>query len=397
LSIRKSIAQLIRCALLAAPVVVSIAAVMGGSSGCGKGLFPEVSSSSATITPTPVANAFLYATNFNDGTVSAFTRNTNTGALTFIQKQNAGAVGGPMGLAVTAPQNDLLFVANAADGKVYQYSIAQTSGTLGSLTSIGSIPAGTTPQMVAIDSTGSFVYVTNAGSKTLSEFIISAQDGTLSLVGSVMGFTGKPFGVIAHPSLSFLYVSDNTAGLLYTYAIANDGSLTQVGNAIGSNGGSPAQPGLMAIAVDSTQTYLFVDDTTFGFVSVFLISSTGTLSYSGTFGTSQSKPIGIGAVTNGNSYVLTANMTGNFVQPYLRSGAILTQQTSVSDSLGPTGLAIDPAGLYAYTANSGSGTIALLGINNTRCGSNPVCVITAFSSESPANAGAGTQFVATTH
>ena len=29
----------------------------------------------------------LYATNFSDGTISAFTRNTNTGALSFIAKQ----------------------------------------------------------------------------------------------------------------------------------------------------------------------------------------------------------------------------------------------------------------------------------------------------------------------
>jgi len=47
---------------------------------------------------------------------------------------------------------------------------------------------------------------------------------------------------------------------------------------------------------------------------------------------------------------------------------------------------------------SGSGTIALIGMNAAQCGTNvAVCVITAFNSETPANANAGTQFLATTH
>jgi len=122
----------------------------------------------------------------------------------------------------------------------------------------------------------------------------------------------------------------------------------------------------MAIAIDSTAEYLFVDDTSIGVVSVFVIQSDGSLAYSGSFGTGQSRPIGIGAVNDGgnsgNNYVFTANMDGNFVQPYLRSAATLTQQASVSDKTGPTGLVIDPEGLFAYTGNSGNGTIGLIGI-----------------------------------
>jgi DNA-binding beta-propeller fold protein YncE len=393
LSNRRSIARLIRF-IFVASVVGSLAVALMSSGGCGKGLFPEVTPTSGTVTPTPVTNAFLYATNFNDGTVSAFTRDTNTGALGFIAKHSAGAASGPEGIAVT-PQNDLAFIANASDGKVYEYSVAQ-SGTLGDLTSIGSITSGLTPQLVAIDSSGSFVYVTNATSKTVTEYVISAVDGTLSLIGTVPGFGGKPFGIIAHPTISVLYVTDNTLGLIYTYTIANSGILTQLGSPLNNNGASRGQPGQMAIAFDGSQGYLFVDDLAFGVVSVFLIQANGSLLYGGTFGTSQSKPIGIGAVNNVNNYVVTANMTGNFIQPFQRSGTTLTQLTSVADATGPTGLVIDPAGQFAYTGNSGSGTIALIGINKGACGK-PFCVIKMFASESPANSGAGTQFVTTSH
>jgi len=380
-----------RCFVLAAPVVASLAALMGGTGGCGKGLFPEVTSS-VTVTPTPVANAFLYATNFNDGTVSAFTRNTNTGALGFIATQSAGAAGGPEGIAVR-PQNDFVYVANAADGNVYQYAIVQSGSTAGNLSSIGKIAAGTNPQMIAIDQTGSFVYVTNMTSKTVSQYVINS--GTLTLKNTIGNFVGQPFGIIAHPSAQLLYVADS-AGLIYAYSIGSTGLLTQIGTAVNSNGTSPGNPGLMAIAIDSTQGYLLVDDRTFGVVSVFLILSNGGLTYGNTFGTSQSSgTLGIGAVNNGGgsgiNYVITANTNANFIQPYQRSGVTLTQQSSVADSTGPTGLVIDPAGLFAYTGNSGSGTIALIGINNSQCGSQPICVINSFVS------GAGTQFVATTH
>jgi DNA-binding beta-propeller fold protein YncE len=382
--------------VVAGAIALAVAASLSISAGCGKGLFP-LATNSGTITPTPVGNAYLYATNFNDGTVSAFTRNTNTGSLGFISKINAGAVQGPEGIAVSGG-NSWVYVANQADGNIYQYSIA-TSGVLGSLTSLGKISSGNTPQMVAIDSSNTYVYVTNLGSKTVTEYLISST-GTLSLIGSVGNFVGQPFSVFAHPSLGLVYVADN-AGLIYAYSVGSNGFLSQIGVAVNSNGSSRGNPGLMAIAIDSTQSYLLIDDRTFGVVSVFTIQSNGGLVYGNTFGVSQSSStLGIGAVNNPNgssfNYVITANTNGNFLQPYTRSGVTLTQQSSVADSTGPTGLVIDPAGLFAYTGNSGSGTIALIGLNSSQCGSLAVCVIQSFAG-APNTSNPGTQFVATTH
>jgi DNA-binding beta-propeller fold protein YncE len=383
-------------------VLASFVALLTGNS-CGKGLFPEQSlSASVTVTATPISNAFLYATNFTDGTVSAFDRNTNTGALTFIAKQSSGAVSGPMGIAVPM-QNDFAFVANQADGNLYEFEILQSGTTPGNLVSVGSIASGTTPQMVAIDSTGDFVYVTNAGSRTVTEYAINSQvQNVLTANGTISGFTGKPFGIVTHPSAQLAYVSDSTAGLLYAFMIGTDGTLTPIGSPVDSNGSAPGQPGLMAITVDSSgQGYLMVNDLASGILSVFLIQANGTLGFSGNFGNGQSRPVGIAAVNDGggttNNYVLTANMTGNFVQPYLRSAAVLQQQTAVTVSTGPTGLVIDPAGLFAYTGNSGNGSIGLIGINNSRCGSAAFCDIENFASENPANSNAGTQFIATTN
>ena len=361
------------------------------SGGCGRGFFPEVTPTSS-VTATPNTNAFLYATNFNDGTISAFKRNTNTGALAFIAKQSAGAASGPAGVAVTI-QNDLVFVANASDGNLYEYLIA----TNGNIANVGKVSSGTTPQLVAIDDTGNFVYVTNAGSRTVSEFQINS-DNSLTSIDTLTGFTGQPFGIVAHPSARLAYVGDNTAGLIYSLAIASNGTLSEISQ-IDSNGSSPGHPG--ELAIDPSGQFLFSDDTVAGTVSVFTIQSDGSLVFSASFGSGGQKPVGIGAV-NGNAnttndYVFTANMTGSFVLPFLRSGATLTQQASITDNSGPTGLAIDPAGLFAYTGNSGNGTIGLIGIASTQCSGHGNCLIKTFASESPANTNAGTQYVATTH
>ena len=395
--IRKRILRVARF-VTAVSVVASLVALLT-SGGCGKGIFPEVTPTAVTITPTPVANAFLYATNFTDGTVSAFSRNTNTGALSFISKTTAGSSGGPEGIAVS--NNTFVYVANASDGRVYPFQIVQSgSGTPGNLTPLTSIVSGVTAQMVAVDTTHSFVYVTNAGSKTVSEYSINS-DGTLTSIGFVTGlFGGQPFGITVNPQGGFLYVADSTAGLLYSFAIASNGVLTQVGHAINSNGSAPGQPGLMAIVFDGSQGYLFVDDMAFGVVSTFLIQTDGTLGYSNSVGQNQSTPIGIGAFNSAGgtsiNYVFTANADGNFVQPFTRVSTTLTQGTAIADSINPTGLTIDSAGLFVYTGNSGNGTIAQIGITNSQCSGSGTCLIATYNSESPANRNAGTQFLATT-
>ena len=389
---KDDVARLARLLPLVAALITATVLLTGG--GCGRGLFPAVTNSgSATATSTTsTTSGFLYATDTTDGMLSAFARNVKTGVLSFIAQYSAGAVNGPMGLAIT-PGNQFIYMVNSADSHVYEFQI----GTTGALLALTSISAGAAPQMIAIDRTGSFAYVTNATGKSVTEYTIGSN-GELVANGTIMGFIGKPFGVLAHPSGNFLYVTDNVAGLIYPFTINSDGTLTALGSPVGSNGGAGGQPGLMAIAVDSTQDYLMVDDLASGIVSVFLINSDGTLTFNANFGTGQSMPVGIGAVnTSVNDYVFTANKTGGFVQTYTRAAGSLSQKSPVSDPNAPTGLAIDPAGLFLYTANSGTGTIVQLAINGSACNGAPLCLIKTYQAEHPSNANAGTQFLAITH
>ena len=86
-------------------------------------------SDTPTATPTAGTGALAFVTNFNDGKVSSFTRNTTTGVLKRTGQVTAGAKKGPKGV-VASPSGSFLYVANNSDDNIYEFSVNQTNGTL---------------------------------------------------------------------------------------------------------------------------------------------------------------------------------------------------------------------------------------------------------------------------
>lgn len=378
-----------------APVAVALAIAVASIAGCGHTYFAGTSVSTPTATASPGTGAFLYASNYQDAKIAEFTRNTSTGALTLKGTIAAGAAQGPKGMAID-PSNSYLYAANFADGKVYEYSI----GSGGTLTAIGDIASGAGPEAVAIDSSGQYVYVSNFGggvAGSIYEYSIGSS-GTLTSIGSVTGPSG-PIGIAIGPNDSYLYVADNAGGYIWTYAINSNGTLVQPGTAIPSLGlAGRGTPGFLAIAADSTATYLFATDVGLGAVSEYAIGTGGTPVYGSRFstGNTSNQPLGIGLGYNGvNYYLFTANSAGNSASSFSRSGGNLTLLNQLGGLSGPTGLAVDPQGQYVYTGNSGDGTVAQMRINGA-CGQ-ALCLVKSFNTESPANRSAGTQFVVMTN
>jgi len=380
-----------------APTLVALALLamaLGTTGGCGNTFgFGNFSSASATPTSSPGTGAFLYASNYNDGRIAEFARNTSTGALTLKGTVTAGASQGPRGLAID-PSNSYLYAANYADGYVYEFSIRAN----GALSSIGKVASGTNPEAIAITPNGQYVYVTNFNrgtNGTVSEYSIGSS-GTLSKIGTVTGLAG-PLGVAVTPDGSYLYVADNTAGVIWSFVINSNGTLTLNGAATPSLGTTTGTPEFEAVASDSSGEYLFVTDFSTGAVSGFVVSS-GTLIFAGTFttGSVTNQPLGIGlALASGNYYLFTANSAGNSVSAFGRLAANLTLFKAVAGPNAPAGLAVDPQSVYVYTADSGDGTVAQMQINGS-CGQ-VLCAVGTFNSESPANSNAGTGFVVMTN
>ena len=379
--------------LRALPVAVVFAIALATVS-CEGGLFEDSGSATPTATPTQGAGAFVYVTNFNTARVSRFRRNLITGALTLQGTTAVGASGGPRGLAIH-PTNQFLYVANAADDRTYQFEIDLDDG---SLMAIGSgfinNSSGASTDQIAIDPSGEFAWATNFGNGTISAYTIDPGTGALSDNGEVTSLV-NPFGIVVHPTLALLFVSDIFLGRVFTYTInTNTGAIAQSGAGAPSLGLFTGSPGLMAISDDGD--FLFVTDVATGVVSSFAIDGGG-LVFGGTFSTGAlgNEPIGILDLPRfANEYLFTANQTGNSISEFTNSAGVLTSVGALPGIAGATGLAADPDAANVYVTNLNDGTVTQLAVNGP-CGQ-VLCEVQDYNTQSPANPNSAPSFVAVT-
>jgi YVTN family beta-propeller protein len=211
--------------------------------------------------------------------VSMFTVNSTTGALTSIGTIAAGA--GPDSVAVD-PAGKFAYVTNFGSNDVSMYTIDATTGALASI-GTGTIAAGTSPDSVAVDPAGKFAYVTNFNSNDVSMYTIDATTGALASIGSVAAGT-NPFSVAVDPAGKFAYVANwtgpNSDGSVSMYTIdATTGVLTPTGTIATEL--SPT-----SIAIHPSGKFAYVTNSGSNSVSMYSIdSATGTLTLIGTIGT----------------------------------------------------------------------------------------------------------------
>ncbi len=279
------------------PAIVIIAATLNTLS-CGTpGLLDPVNSNSTTPTATPTAGtgSLAFVTNYNDGKVSSFTRNTTTGVLKHTGQVTAGAKKGPRGV-VASPNGEFLYVANIGDDNIYEFSVNSKNGTLTALSPASvSNGSGSGPDELAINSNGTLLWVTDAHSGKVTSYTINTSSGQITASGTIGGFN-TPFGIALHPSLAVLYVSDTVTGYIWpmTYNTTT-GVLTQnftPEHSADSNANTPA-----GIAIDSGGDALFIADQSIGEASSFSIdTSTGALTPEYTFQNSSvdDVPVGVG-------------------------------------------------------------------------------------------------------
>jgi 6-phosphogluconolactonase (cycloisomerase 2 family) len=379
------------------PAVVVIAATLNTVSCTGNHtLFPTVhgggggGSKTPTATPTAGTGALAFVTNFNDGKVSSFTRNTTTGALTLTNPQvKAGAKNGPRGV-VASPNGHFLYVANINDDKIYEFSVNQTTGALTPLPT-ASVSNGNAsgPDQLAINTAGTLLWVTGAHNGTVTAYTVNSS-GQLKKKSSIGAFN-TPFGITLHPTLAELYVSDTSTGLIQPMSYnTKTGKLAKNFTAMHSsdvNANTPA-----AIAIDSAGVSLFIADQKIGEVSTFTINGNGSLTQGPTFANSSTGavPVGVGiAVNTGTEYLITANQGGGSVGSFVVNGGtnVITPPVLAAPYNGPTGLVVDPQSAFAYTADKNDGTVSQSTIKGT-CVTN-ICVGPTVATENPANPSSG--------
>ena len=145
-----------------------------------------------------VAQSYAYVADSGDNTVSGYSVNAATGALTPVPGSPFAAGLSPYSVTVD-PTGKFVYVANYFDGTVSAYTI---NATTGALTSVPGSPFaaefGTTS--VTVDPMDKFVYVANNPDNTVSAFTINATSGALTPVpGSPFAGGSGPFSVAITP------------------------------------------------------------------------------------------------------------------------------------------------------------------------------------------------------
>ena len=209
------------------------------------GVGPE----SVTVDPT---GKYAYVADrsggINPGTVSEYTIDATTGALTPITGSPVAAGVGPESVVVD-PTGKYAYVANHGGG-VSEYTIDAATGALTPITG-SPVAAGTNPSSVTVDPTGKYAYVANYGGG-VSEYTIDATTGALTpITGSPVAAGFEPHSVIVDPTGKYAYVANGGGGVSEYTIDATTGVLTPItGSPVAGNGES--------VTVDPTGKYAYV-------------------------------------------------------------------------------------------------------------------------------------------
>jgi 6-phosphogluconolactonase (cycloisomerase 2 family) len=364
------------------------------------------SPASVSVDPT---GKFAYVAN-NAGYVSAYSINASTGALTQIScvggvtggcnGSNFAAGTNPLSVSVD-PSGKFVYVANSFNGaggnSVSAYTIDTTTGAL---TLIGTVGAGTEPSSVTVDPIGKFAYVANEGSNDVSAYRINASTGALSPTGTVAAGT-NPMSVTVDPSGKFAYVANSFNGTggnsVSAYTInAFTGALTSLGTVRARSGSISIAMTKGTAPVIYTPKFAYVANIMayYSNVSAYTINASGALSPILCVGGAVAGCTGSNFTAGSFPYSVTVDPTGQFayvanhganmaidgandVSAYTinASTGALSQILCVGGTVAgcsgnnflagthPYSVTVDPSGKFAYVANYGSNDVSSYRIN----------------------------------
>lgn len=129
---------------------------------------------------------FVYATNYGGNTVSQFSRNESTGALTALTESTVATGTGPEGICITADGLNV-YVSDFTASAVSQYTRDLSTGVLKAITP-ASVTAGSGAARVARSPSGDNVYTGNRSTTTVSQFARAAPlSGLVAGMGTLTG------------------------------------------------------------------------------------------------------------------------------------------------------------------------------------------------------------------
>jgi 6-phosphogluconolactonase len=218
---------------------------------------------------------FLFVANQASGNITVFTVDPGTGSLGAVQNSPflITPASNPSSLAVS-PKGDFLFVANGAQGTVAVFAIGNNGVLTAAAGSPFSVGAGATPSSVVAGRNNSSIYVADPAHNAVLAFTVQSGGTLAPISGSPFAAGISPTGLGMDPQGALLFAANAGSNNVSAYVIdANSGALGAVSGSPFATGGT----GPSAVAVDSTNSFVYVTDQTSHDIAAFSISSTGVL------------------------------------------------------------------------------------------------------------------------
>lgn len=318
------------------------------------------------------AQQFAYVANFSSNSVNVYSINGDTGALTLLSAVSATA---PIHVTI-APSGKFVYVANyVAAGTISAFSVNPTTGAL---TPVPGSPfaAGTSPRGIAITPSGRFLYSANYGSSDVSGFTINEATGALTPVpGSPFAVGSIPYTLSVSPSGQFLYIPNCASDNISAFTIVDTtGALNPIpGSPFQDTGISKDPTGTGAcpvfVAVSPSGEFAFVANHRSFEIAVYRVNpSTGSLApiARSPFPSATPRPIQIifgpagrtiYVAGHGGPSISRDNGSVSVYSLDTATGALsLVAGSPFFSGAATTSVAIDVSGRFAYTTNAYSGT-----------------------------------------
>jgi len=319
---------------------------------------------------------YLFVGNTDEDTISRFTIDSSTGALSFLGTTGLYYESGPTGL-VMHPNGEFLYVANSnarpgswgGNGTVSVFGYDSATGDLVE-TANSPFPANNMALQIAITPSGDFVYTTDQDGYYISIFEVDGGTGDLTEAAFSPMDESEAHGIAMHPSGDFLYVANEEDNEVGGYSIsAVSGSLTPVPN-------SPYDVGephnWVSITPDGKYIYSFpAQGNEIAGFSIDNISGELT-SIAGFPVVTPGTGLRAGVVTNDGKFLYVTQWDDGSIMGYSiddADGTLTAIPNMPADSntstAHPKALAVDLKDKFLYVANYSDGSVDLFSIDGT--------------------------------
>lgn len=305
------------------------------------GAQPNFVSVADATTPLKLSSKFVYAVNAAAITTHVFSIGDD-GTLA----PGTTAATGPTPLGVTLdPKGRYAYTANAGDNSISIYSVNPQTGELTAFPA-RFFGAGTAPSYIAIEPSGRYAYV--AASTDILQFNLDPSTGGLdSLVSTNVGQTMNVVKIA--PNGRWLLATTTSNNLVYSYTINSaTGALTFASSV--DTGGN-----VTSLALDAAGKFAYVTDAATGVLRMYTINSlTGALSPAGTYTTAGYLPDGVAFDPLGGFAFTADGATNNTVSMFrVQSNGAVTYVNSFAAGTNPIAVGTDYSGKFVCVVTAG--------------------------------------------